>query len=135
MSKDERMLVVLERQAELLNKILGMYEDQSKKHDELLDIVRTNIKSSDELIKCSIRAAEELMKIHVKSLSDLSKDYVKSFNEAIGSHIKSADVITSVVDEHSKRIERLTQDINRLSGSFINFMTAEVELDDDYDAR
>ena len=127
MDKDERMLAVLERQAGLLDKIVQMYESQSKKHDELLDI----IKSAEGLIKSNIIAAEELMKIHVKSLSELSQDFVKSFNEAIGSHMKSTDSIALIVEEHGKRIERLTQDINRLSGSFINFMTAEVNWEEE----
>jgi hypothetical protein len=128
MGKDERMLAVLERQAELLGKIVHMYEGQNKKHDELLGIV----KSADDLIKSNIRAAEELMKIHVKSLADLSQDYVKSFNETIRDHMKSTGEIASIVEEHNKRIERLTQDINRLSGSFINFITAEVQWDDEF---
>jgi len=127
MDKDERMMVVLERQAALLDKIVQMYEDQSKKHYELLSI----IKSADGLIKSNIRAAEELMKIHVKSLSDLSQDYVKAFNQAIVNHMKSTGDVASIVKEHDKRIEALTQDINRLSGSFINFMTTEVCLDDE----
>ena len=131
MSKDERMMIVLERQAELLDKIVRMHEDQSKKHYEILDIVKSNIKSSDELIRSNIRAAEELMKIHVKSLSDLSKDYTQSFSEAIGSQIKSADGIISIVEEHSKCIEKISRDINTLSISFINFMTQEVKLEDE----
>ena len=131
MDKDERMLVVLERQAELLNKIVEMYESQSRKHDEILAIVKNNIKSADELIKRNIQSAEELMNNYFNSVVELSKNYVNSFNETMGNQIKSTDGITSIVEEHSKRIERLTQDINTLSGSFINFMTAEVQLEDD----